>query len=185
MQLLGSTTSPLPAPSYRSHRCVPLSRRRGRRRRETNHDTPDGKSIAIDTFSAVEKGPYLALETDNIEKEVARLRKKGVPVTLDITDNKVCKMAIIQDPSGHSLMLHQMAPDRVAALAASRLASKPAASRKAKPTRTVAAKSKSEPTAKPRPKAATSRTIRANAKPTAQSSARARTKSQPVTRRRG
>src|SRR5687768_2327638 len=76
-------------------------------------DTPDGKSIALDTFSPPDTRPYLALETDDIEKEVARLRKRGVPVVMDVMDNKICKIAIIKDPNGHALMLHQMEPGRM------------------------------------------------------------------------
>jgi len=79
-------------------------------------DTPDGKTIALDTFTPKDKGPYLALETDNIEKELARLRKKGVPVVMDLMDNKVCKMAMIQDPNGHGIMIHQMEAGRLKAL---------------------------------------------------------------------
>src|SRR5688572_7968008 len=45
-------------------------------------DTPDGKSIALDAFSPPDKGPFLALETDDIDAEVARMRKRGVPVVL-------------------------------------------------------------------------------------------------------
>ena len=31
----------------------------------------------------------------------------------DVWDNKVCKMALIKDPEGTVLMLHQIAPDRL------------------------------------------------------------------------
>ena len=107
-------------------------------------DTPDGKSIALDTFSPPDKGPYLALETDNIEKELARLRKKGVPVTMEIMDNKVCKMAIVKDPSGHSIMLHQMEAGRLKALNAKKsgAAAKPKPRAKAKPAASARPKAK-------------------------------------------
>ena len=83
-------------------------------------DTPDGKSIALDTFSPIDKGPYLALETDNIEKEMSRLRKHGVETVMDIMDNKVCKMAMVKDPSGHAIMLHQVEPGRLKAMNAAK-----------------------------------------------------------------
>ena len=76
-------------------------------------DAPDGKSIALDRFSPDGTAPYLALETDDIEAEVARLREHDVNVVLDVTDNRVCKMAIVEDTEDNKLMLHQMAPDRV------------------------------------------------------------------------
>ncbi len=75
-------------------------------------DTPDGKSIALDTFSPEGTPPYLALETDDIEAEVARLKAAGVEVLMDVRDNQVCKMAIIRDSEGNGLMLHQIAPER-------------------------------------------------------------------------
>ena len=56
--------------------------------------------------------PYLALETDDIEAEVARLKQAGVEILMDVRDNKVCKMAIVKDSEGNGLMLHQIAPER-------------------------------------------------------------------------
>ena len=76
-------------------------------------DTPEGKTIALDTFSPDGTPPYLALETDDIEAEVARLEGAGVKVLMPVRDNKVCKMAIVQDPEGNGVMLHEIAPERV------------------------------------------------------------------------
>jgi predicted enzyme related to lactoylglutathione lyase len=123
-------------------------------------DTPDGKSIALDTFSPTGKGAYLALETDNIEKELARLRKRGVNVVMDLMDNKVCKMAMVQDPNGHSVMIHQMEPGRLKALNASKAkasapapakTSTPKAGAKAKTATPKVAASTSKPKAKAAP----------------------------------
>ncbi len=75
-------------------------------------DTPEGKTIALDTFSPEGTPPYLSLETDNIEAEVGRLKQAGVEVLMDVRDNKVCKMAIIKDPEGNGIMLHQISPER-------------------------------------------------------------------------
>lgn len=75
-------------------------------------DTPEGKTIALDTFSPEGTPPYLSLETDDIVAEVARLKEAGVEIVMDLQDNKVCKMAIIKDPSGNNIMLHEIAPDR-------------------------------------------------------------------------
>ena len=76
-------------------------------------DTPDGKSIGLDTLSPDGTPPYLALETDDIVAEVERLKRNDVKIVLDVLDNKVCKMAIIEDSEGNKLMLHQMSPERV------------------------------------------------------------------------
>ncbi|MBD3867144.1 MAG: VOC family protein [Acidobacteria bacterium] len=75
-------------------------------------DTPEGKTIALDTFSPEGTPPYLSLETDDIEAEVERLKQAGVEVLMDVRDNKVCKMAIIKDSEGNGIMLHQIAPER-------------------------------------------------------------------------
>jgi predicted enzyme related to lactoylglutathione lyase len=75
-------------------------------------DTPEGKSIALERLSPEGTPPYLALETDDIVAEVARLKAAGVEVLLDLQDNKVCKMAIIRDSEGNGLMLHEIAPER-------------------------------------------------------------------------
>lgn len=122
------------------------------------YDTPDGKSIALDQFSPMEGGPYIALETDNIEKELARLRKRGVPVVVDLMDNKVCKMAIVKDPAGHRLMLHQMEPARLKALneakakaakaKSPKAAKTPAKAKPARPKAKTAAKTAAKPARK-------------------------------------
>ena len=75
-------------------------------------DTPEGKTIALDTFSPEGTTPYMALETDDIEAELERLSEAGVEVLMPVQDNKVCKMAIIRDSEGNALMLHEIAPER-------------------------------------------------------------------------
>jgi catechol 2,3-dioxygenase-like lactoylglutathione lyase family enzyme len=87
----------------------------------SEYQTPDGKTIALDTFSPKESphpASYLALETDDIVAEVARLKAAGVSVIKDVWVNddgagtEVCKMAIILDPDGNTVILHQIAPHR-------------------------------------------------------------------------
>jgi predicted enzyme related to lactoylglutathione lyase len=74
--------------------------------------TPDGKTIALEQHSPEGSPPTLALETDDIDAEVARLKEAGVKFHGEIMDNKVCKMAFAFDPSGNMVMLHEIAPDR-------------------------------------------------------------------------
>lgn len=81
----------------------------------------DGCTIALDMVSpTLPDAPdtpsvYLALETDDIEAEVARLRNEGTPIMRDVWINRdkegnaVCSMAIVQDPEGHG---HHAPPDR-------------------------------------------------------------------------
>jgi len=85
------------------------------------YQAPDGTTIALDTFSPEKsENPtvYLALETDDIVAEVARLRGEGVQVVADVWENQdqddqgVCTMAIVLDPDGNTLMLHEIAERR-------------------------------------------------------------------------
>ena len=86
------------------------------------YQTPEGKTIALDTISP-KRSPhpvsYLALETDDIVAEVSQLKAAGVYVVQDVWVNddgagtEVCKMAIVLDPDGNAVMLHQIAPHRV------------------------------------------------------------------------
>ena len=82
---------------------------------------PDGKAIALDTFApqfSDSPSVYMALETDDIEAEVERLRGRGVQIVHEVFTNKhedgteVCKMAIILDHDGHRIVLHQIAAHR-------------------------------------------------------------------------
>jgi predicted enzyme related to lactoylglutathione lyase len=77
-------------------------------------DAPDGTTIAVESQSPEGTPCTLALETDDIEAEVARLKEAGVSFHGEIVDNKACKMAFTQTPSGHLIMLHQMSADRIA-----------------------------------------------------------------------
>jgi predicted enzyme related to lactoylglutathione lyase len=84
--------------------------------------TPEGKTIALDTYSPEvvdSPAPYVALETDDIEAELARLREAGVQVVRDVWANEGeagragCWMAVILDPDGNPIMLHQTAEWRL------------------------------------------------------------------------
>ena len=81
------------------------------------YDAPDGKSIAlhphmpdmVDTPAV-----YMALESDDIEADFARVKESGATIVKETWTNEhegkeICKMAIVRDPEGHILMLHQMA----------------------------------------------------------------------------
>ena len=78
--------------------------------------TPDGQTIALDTVSAKNSEhpkPYLALETDDLAAEITRLTDAGVTVLMEPWSNhdpngaEVCRMAIVMDPNGNPVMLHQ------------------------------------------------------------------------------
>ena len=60
-------------------------------------DTPEGKSIGLDTFSPEGTPPYMALETDDIEAEVSRLEVLGAQVKQRIRNH-----VVMRAPGGHT-----------------------------------------------------------------------------------
>ena len=83
----------------------------------SEYQAADKVAVALDTFSPQygdDVSTYLALETDDIEAEMARLREAGVTIAKDVWTNQdeqdrtVCKMAMIVDPDGNPVMLHEL-----------------------------------------------------------------------------
>ena len=79
---------------------------------------PDGKTVALDGAShKMVESPtvYMAIESDDIEADVARLKARGAQIAMDVWENKdeegrgICKMAIVHDPEGNAVMIHQIA----------------------------------------------------------------------------
>ena len=60
-----------------------------------------------DDWKPSPQGTCVAFEVDNLDAEVARLKSKGVPVGMDVTDTPVCRFAIISDPDGNKVMFHK------------------------------------------------------------------------------
>jgi predicted enzyme related to lactoylglutathione lyase len=60
-----------------------------------------------DECQAGARGAFVAFEVDDLIAELARLRRLGVKFRLDATDTPVCRFAIIEDPDGNGLCLHQ------------------------------------------------------------------------------
>lgn len=51
-------------------------------------------------------GCTVALEVEDFEAAVAQLRKHKVPFRFEPLETPVCRMAIISDPDGNSLVIH-------------------------------------------------------------------------------
>ena len=56
-------------------------------------------------------GTCIALETDDVDAEVAQLQGQGVTVAMAAMETPVCRFAIIADPDGNQIMLHQRKED--------------------------------------------------------------------------
>lgn len=70
--------------------------------------------LAISNFSADKwkpsaGGPSLALEVADFDTAVSALRAAGVSFLVEAVDSSACRMAIIADPDGNSLIIHHRA----------------------------------------------------------------------------
>jgi predicted enzyme related to lactoylglutathione lyase len=76
------------------------------------YDLPQGGCFAITTFaqttpSAV-AGGTLAFEVDNLDEMISNLKSRQVEIKADNIISPVCKMAVILDSEGNSILLHQL-----------------------------------------------------------------------------
>jgi predicted enzyme related to lactoylglutathione lyase len=53
------------------------------------------------------RGALVAFEIDNLDDEIARLRKIGVTIKGEIGESPICRYASILDPDGTELLIHQ------------------------------------------------------------------------------
>lgn len=53
-------------------------------------------------------GGSLALEVDHLEATLEDLRERGVFPVTELFETQVCKMAVIADPDGNRIVLHQL-----------------------------------------------------------------------------
>lgn len=53
------------------------------------------------------EGPSIALEVDDFEAAVARLKDAGVNFMAEEIQSPVCRMALITDPDGNGLTIHK------------------------------------------------------------------------------
>lgn len=77
------------------------------------YDLPGGgcfaiTNLAVDVTPSDSKGGSVAFEVDDLEGLMAKLKSNGVKVKLDIFPTPVCKMAVILDSEGNSLILHKL-----------------------------------------------------------------------------
>lgn len=71
-----------------------------------------GSTLAISNMSPTQwkpsaDGPASALEVEEFDPAIAALKQAGVTFLIEPMDTGVCRMAIIADPDGNSLVIHQ------------------------------------------------------------------------------
>lgn len=64
-------------------------------------------NMSADLWKASPDGPAIALEVDDFEAATAALTAAKVRIILGPMDSGVCKMVIVADPDGNSLVLHR------------------------------------------------------------------------------
>ena len=77
------------------------------------YDLPHGGCFCITDLvpelkPSASAGGCLAFEVENLDSLVSELKSKDVRFKTDIFHSPVCKMAVILDTEGNSLMLHQL-----------------------------------------------------------------------------
>ena len=60
-----------------------------------------------DRWKPASDGPALACEVSNLDATITELRAAGVHFVIDAADGAMCRFAVVLDPSGNSLALHQ------------------------------------------------------------------------------
>lgn len=73
-----------------------------------------GQTLALakasDQWKPDPDGGGACLEVEDLDRAVAHVKAAGVRVVLDIQDYPVCRLALIADPDGNTLALHQRKP---------------------------------------------------------------------------
>lgn len=84
------------------------------------HEACDGQWVEYDiaggTFAITNiepewkpsgQGTTVAFEVDDLDATIAGLKAKGISIDMGIFETPVCRMAIVSDPDGNKLTLHQ------------------------------------------------------------------------------
>jgi predicted enzyme related to lactoylglutathione lyase len=77
----------------------------------TEYDLPGGGCFALGRTGgkpSAESGGTIALEVEDLDAEVARLREQGVTFLHDMINSPVCRMSIIRDSEGNAIILHEL-----------------------------------------------------------------------------
>lgn len=64
-------------------------------------------NMSADKWKPSADGPSVALEVEDFDAAIGALREAGVIFLIEPMDSGVCRMAIIADPDGNSLAIHQ------------------------------------------------------------------------------
>jgi len=79
----------------------------------TEYDLPGGGCLALfkhpdPKSAAAPGGASIAFEVEDLDALVARLKREGVKFTSEDVESRVCRMAMLQDTEGNSIILHKL-----------------------------------------------------------------------------
>jgi len=64
-----------------------------------------------DTWTPSDQGTGAALEVEDFDEAIKRLKDRQVRFAADSFETPCCHMAVVQDPDGNKLMIHKLKPD--------------------------------------------------------------------------
>ena len=78
----------------------------------TEYDLPGGGCLALfrtnDMEPSASAGGSIAFEVDDLDALVGKLEAAGVTIKAKDIESPVCRMTIVCDPEGNSMILHQL-----------------------------------------------------------------------------
>jgi predicted enzyme related to lactoylglutathione lyase len=78
----------------------------------TEYDLPGGGCLALfatkDIEPSANSGGSVALEVDDLDATIARLKGGGVEFKAEMIHSPVCRMSVILDSEGNSIILHEL-----------------------------------------------------------------------------
>ena len=64
-----------------------------------------------DTWKPSDQGTGAALEVENFDEAITRLKDRQVRFAAEPFETPCCHMAVVQDPDGNKLMIHKLKPE--------------------------------------------------------------------------
>ena len=84
----------------------------------TEYDLPGGGCLALfqtdDIQPSSGAGGSIALEVEDLDAEIARLKERGVAFKMEMIHSPVCRMSVAIDSEGNAIMLHELKKNRAA-----------------------------------------------------------------------
>jgi predicted enzyme related to lactoylglutathione lyase len=78
----------------------------------TEYDLPGGGCLALyateDIKPSADSGGSIAFEVEDLDALIARLKAEGVQFKADMIHSPVCRMSVILDSEGNSIILHEL-----------------------------------------------------------------------------